>query len=139
MSDRIFLDTNILLYAILDVEIEKEKTNQIINILKDSTDQFVISTQVLIEITNQLFKNKVDDSNIKNHVDEIIEEFELHTVNSLLIKKAIFMKSKYKFSIWDSLIVATAIENKCEVLYTEDLHHGQIIEQSLKIINPFKK
>jgi predicted nucleic acid-binding protein len=43
----------------------------------------------------------------------------------------------YQFSHWDCLIVAAAIESDCEILYTEDLSDGQIIDKSLKIINPF--
>ena len=53
------LDTNIILYAKLERDIEKEKTERVVKILRDSKDQFVISSQVLIEITNQLFKNKI--------------------------------------------------------------------------------
>ena len=56
--------------------------------------------------------------------------------------RAVFMtgamiRSKYKYSYYDSLIIATALESKCKILYSEDMHHGQIIENSLKIINPF--
>ena len=138
MRDRIFLDTNIILYAKLESDIEKDKTDHIIKILRYSEEQFVISTQVLIEITNQLFKNKVQDTIIRNIAEAIEEEFELHPVNTSTIKKAIDIKSKYKFSFWDSLIVASALENKCGILYTEDLQHGQVIETNLKVVNPFK-
>jgi predicted nucleic acid-binding protein len=44
---------------------------------------------------------------------------------------------KYGFSNWDSLILAAALEHSCTCLYSEDLHHGQIIEGCLTIINPF--
>lgn len=138
MIDRIFLDTNIILYAKLESDIEKEKTEHIKKILRDSEEQFVISSQVLIEITNQLFKNKVQDTMIRDTAEALEEEFELHPVNTSIIKKAIDIKSKYKFSFWDSLIVAYALENKCGILYTEDLQHGQVIETNLKVVNPFK-
>lgn len=51
--------------------------------------------------------------------------------------KAINIKDKYKFQYYDSLIIATALENGCNTLYTEDMQHNQIIENQLKIINPF--
>jgi predicted nucleic acid-binding protein len=41
-------------------------------------------------------------------------------------------------SYWDSLIISSALESGCKILYTEDMHHNQIIEGKLKIINPFK-
>jgi predicted nucleic acid-binding protein len=40
-------------------------------------------------------------------------------------------------SNWDSLIVASALESQCSILYTEDLQHGQVIDQVLTIVNPF--
>jgi hypothetical protein len=44
---------------------------------------------------------------------------------------------KYQFSFYDSLIIASALKCDCYTLYSEDLQHGQIIEDKLKIINPF--
>ena len=44
---------------------------------------------------------------------------------------------RYRFSWFDSLIVATALEAGCETLFTEDLQHGQVIENRLTIFNPF--
>jgi predicted nucleic acid-binding protein len=44
---------------------------------------------------------------------------------------------RYGYSYYDSLIIASTLECNCSVLYSEDMQHGQIIENSLKIINPF--
>lgn len=44
---------------------------------------------------------------------------------------------RYGFSWYASLIVASALEAKCVVLYTEDLQVGQTIDEQLKVINPF--
>jgi len=59
----------------------------------------------------------------------------------LIDNEAILLSFKiaeqYKYSIWDSLIVASALGNNCSTLYTEDMQDGQIIEKKLKIINPF--
>jgi predicted nucleic acid-binding protein len=54
------------------------------------------------------------------------------------IKYAYKIKDKYKFSYFDSLIIATALNHNCQILYTEDMQHNQIIEDKLKIINPFE-
>jgi predicted nucleic acid-binding protein len=45
---------------------------------------------------------------------------------------------RYQFSYWDSLIVASALESGCGVLYSEDLQSQQRIENQLEILNPFK-
>lgn len=44
---------------------------------------------------------------------------------------------KYDFQIFDSQIIASALEHNCDALYSEDLHHGLIINEQLTIINPF--
>jgi len=48
------------------------------------------------------------------------------------------LRLKYKFSYWDSLIIASALESGCGILYTEDMQDGQVIEDRLRIVNPFK-
>ena len=44
---------------------------------------------------------------------------------------------KYNYSFYDSLIIAAAIESGCSILYSEDMQHNQLIEEKLKIVNPF--
>lgn len=51
--------------------------------------------------------------------------------------KAIEIRGRYGFSYWDSLIVGTALLSGCSILYSEDMQHDQVIENTLKIINPF--
>jgi len=46
------------------------------------------------------------------------------------------INKKFQFSFYDSLIIAAALRMKCVVLYSEDLHHDQLI-LGLKIKNPF--
>jgi len=46
------------------------------------------------------------------------------------------MQDKYKFSFWDSLISASALENNCKILYSEDMQDGQKIKSHLTIKNP---
>ncbi len=47
------------------------------------------------------------------------------------------LRKHYQLSFWDSLIVASAMENECEVIYTEDMQHGLILKDRFIIINPF--
>ncbi|MFZ8805680.1 MAG: hypothetical protein ACO2PO_22235, partial [Candidatus Calescibacterium sp.] len=55
------------------------------------------------------------------------------------VDKALSLANQYKYSYWDSLIIASALENKCKILYTEDMQDGQILEGKHKIENPFKR
>ncbi len=48
------------------------------------------------------------------------------------------LRKRHQFSYWDSLIVAAALEGNCTTLYSEDLHHGLLVDERLSIVNPFK-
>jgi predicted nucleic acid-binding protein len=54
------------------------------------------------------------------------------------LDQTVKIAAKYGFSFWDSMMVASALNNHCSVLYSEDLQHNQIIEDRLQIINPFQ-
>jgi predicted nucleic acid-binding protein len=58
-------------------------------------------------------------------------------VTPATIQRALDIASRYGFSWFDSLIVATALDAGCDTLYTEDLQHGQMIEGKLTVTNPF--
>ena len=47
------------------------------------------------------------------------------------------MAERYGLSIYDAMIVAAALETDCETLWSEDMHHGLVIERRLRITNPF--
>jgi predicted nucleic acid-binding protein len=51
---------------------------------------------------------------------------------------ALQIAERYRFSVYDALIVAAALEAGCKTLYTEDLQHGQVIEDTLTVRNPFR-
>jgi predicted nucleic acid-binding protein len=48
------------------------------------------------------------------------------------------LRATHRFSYWDSLIVAAALESRCAVLYSEDLQDGQIVDGTLTIKNPLR-
>ncbi len=134
MKDKIFLDTNILVYCYSNSEPSKREIAQKLCMQED----VYISTQVLNEMTNVLAKkHKISWNNIANVISEFESNFFIHTLTSFEIKKACNIAEKYGFSYFDSLIIASAIEANCNILYSEDMHNGQVIENKIKIINPF--
>ena len=44
---------------------------------------------------------------------------------------------KYDFQVFDGIIIAAALESNCDILYSEDMQDGQVIENTLTIVNPF--
>jgi len=134
MRDKVFIDTNVLLYL---YDLNSEKKRRAKDILK--SNQY-ISTQVLNEFSNiSIKKLKLNHEDLSKNLKKIIEKTTVFVFSEDTILNAIDIREKYKFQYYDSLIIATALENKCTILYSEDMQHGQIIERQLKIINPFRE
>lgn len=133
-SDKVFLDTNIIVYAHTDLEPDKQKTAQ--KLIAEY--QTIISTQVLQETANTLVKKfKHSWLNVSKVAAEAIQNNLLHINTDATILEALRIAERYGFSFYDSLIISAALECGCNILYSEDLHHGQLIENRMKIMNPF--
>jgi predicted nucleic acid-binding protein len=136
MKDRVFFDTNLIVY-LYSVD-ELEKSNIVKSLMQNSEP--VISTQVINEFSNvslKKYKQEIDD--VINAIAELEDNFEIVLTGFEDIKKTLTLKKKYFFSYYDSLIIASAVLYKCNILYTEDLANNQVIENKIRIINPFKK
>ena len=55
-----------------------------------------------------------------------------------MIKRSFDLVKRYDFQMFDALIVASALEANCTVLYSEDMHHDLLVEKQLRILNPFR-
>lgn len=71
-------------------------------------------------------------------VNDLLKALQFSPVEESTIKKALQIKKDSKYSYWDSLIIASALENNCAILYTEDMQDGQVVDDNLIITNPFK-
>ena len=131
---KIFLDSNIVIYAYCNNSADKQQKAKHLFTEKTVT----ISTQVLQEMANTLHRKfKVDFHTIRLLLEECVRN-----ANSLVntyetVLKACSIAEVYRFSFYDSLIIASALEADCQILYSEDMQHNQLIEGRLKIINPF--
>ncbi len=136
MPDRVFIDTNILIYSISNDETKKPKAKDLILSYPDS----VVSSQVVSEFASIcLTKNLLPEDEVRTLLSGFMDSFEFAPVVESTISKALQIRKTYKYSFWDSLIVAAALENNCTILFSEDMQDGQTIEKSLKIVNPYKK
>ena len=99
----------------------------------------IISTQVIAENINVCIR-KLNFSKEKSfaHGKTLIDKLTVVHIKVSTIEFAFMISKKYQLGWWDSLIVATALENNCEILYSEDMQDGLVIESKLTIINPFK-
>lgn len=135
MKDKtFFIDTNVILYCYA----QDDPSKQSIALNVASNAYTFVSTQVIKETCNILHKKvKLTWSDIALVVDEISENNNIIQVKLPTIKKAVFLADRYQLQWFDSVIIASALEANCDVLYSEDLQNGFRIE-GLKIINPFK-
>ena len=133
-ADRGFIDTNIFVYIYSDSEKDKGVLcERFIN----GYDRFV-STQVLNEFCSVAIKKlAMPVSDVQYAVSEICEGCNLVLVDDDTVQKALDVCEKYKYSYYDSLIIASALESDCKYIISEDLHDRQIVEGKLTIVNPF--
>jgi len=107
-------------------------------IVADHMTAILISTQILGELYHVLtHKNFVPVSEAKDIILELIASFPVLEIDVLKVIQALEINSKYGYSYWDSLIVATAFLSNCGILYSEDMHNDQLIEGKTRIQNPY--
>ena len=132
MSDKPFLDTNVIIYALSSDDPRNRKAEALL----DSGG--VISVQVLTEFVN-VCRRKLGRS--WDEVDEALGALKVlldppQPLTAELHDTAVRIARDHGFSIFDSLIIAAALHAGCPILYSEDLQHGQVIE-GLTVRNPF--
>jgi len=128
----ISIDTNVLIY-LHDSSSSKREIAK--NLLSDNPG---VSSQVISEYLNttrRLLALSKDELLIQTAV-----LFSGCTIIPVLPSTLLFASSlvkQYKFQLFDAVIVACAIEGNCDILYSEDMHNGLVVDKSLTIINPF--
>lgn len=140
MSDKVFFDTNVLVYAFDKSEPEKSTIAK--KLIRDfgSKGNLVLSTQVLQEFYVTVTKPK-KLMLAKEMAEDIVNdfaEFPLVQVDKEIVSRAMKRHQSNAFSFWDSLIVETVLQSDCSTLLSEDMQNGLIID-SLTINNPFMR
>ena len=131
--NKVAVDTNILVY--LHDESNSFKTDK----AKDIIQYFpVIPAQVISEYLNVLKRIlKVPKLRLIEHCIILIEGCEIVNINHSILEQSRKLITRYDFQLFDSIIVASALAANCNILYSEDLQHNQLIENRLTVINPF--
>ena len=139
MSDRFFVDTNILMYAHDTSAGEKhERAKALVEELwRDRTG--VVSTQVLQELAVNLRKKARRPLDAKA-TREIVADYLTWQVvvnGGESILEAFELETRYQISFWDALVVQAALASGADVLYSEDLSDGQVYG-SVRVVNPLR-
>jgi predicted nucleic acid-binding protein len=130
-----FADTNIWLYALIaSQDAEKSATSQAL--IRES--RLVTSVQVINEVcVNLIKKAQFSEQRIRELVASFYERHHVALFEKTTLLKASSLREKHGFSFWDSTVIASALAAGAEIFYSEDMHHGTVVENSLRLTNPF--
>ena len=140
MSARYFLDTNIFVYS-LDLTVPA-KSRRATKLIRDALDtgNGIVSYQVVQEFFSVAFRRFAKPMSAFAAEEYLNTAFRpllaVHSSPALFVS-ALQIYAQHRLSWLDSLIVAAAQEAACSILYTEDMQHGQRVDD-LRIENPFR-
>jgi predicted nucleic acid-binding protein len=127
-----FVDSNVLLYLVLDNGAKAAKAREVLGL------GCTISVQVLNETTNVLRrKYKMPWNEVRQFLAVVRKLTETIPVDIVIHEAGIDIAERYGFSIYDSMIAAAAIKSDCHIVFSEDMQHDQLIDQKVRVINPF--
>jgi len=127
------IDTNILIYIC-------DKSNRGKRPISESllADGPLVSSQVVSEFLNTTKRLlKLSKEATLEKCLKALSPCKIIPVEKKHLNLALLLIRKYDFQLFDSIIVASALESGCSTLYSEDMQHKQVIENKLTIINPF--
>ncbi|HHS12301.1 MAG TPA: PIN domain-containing protein [bacterium] len=139
MKDKYFIDTNILVYSFDNDNVHKKDIS--LKLISDALTQSkgIISYQVIQEFLNvaiKKFKVPLNIEDSRKYLTVVLEPLCEVYSSIALYHRALEIVERWQLSFFDSLIISAALQSECEIIYTEDLQHGQKIFD-LEIVNPF--
>jgi predicted nucleic acid-binding protein len=139
MSDRFFLDTNIFVYSF--DQSSAAKARKATELIREAltTQKGVISYQVVQEFFNvalRRFSQPMQTADAEQYLSTVFRPLLGVHSSQALYAEALHLHAQSGLSWYDALIVSGAIQARCDLLYTEDLQHGQRFG-SLQVRNPF--
>jgi len=134
-----FLDSNVLLYLFDPTAVAKRRIAERLvgESLRDATG--VISFQVVQEVLHsftRIFTQPGSTDEARLFLTSTLIPLWSVMPSARLYQSCLRLQQRYRYSFYDSLIIAGALSSGCDRLYSEDLQDGQRIE-GLRIINPF--
>ena len=136
MTANVFVDTNVLIYAVDQADPPKQQSAQVWREWLWETNRGRISFQVLQEFYfNAIKKQPAAQSEIRKEIGDLMTWRPI-TLDAGVIVHAWKIEDRYRISFRDSLIVAAARVADCRYLLTEDLQSGQELD-GVMVVNPF--
>jgi predicted nucleic acid-binding protein len=128
-----FFDTNVVVYLASGNPAKADQAEKII------AAGGAVSVQVLSELTN-VARRKMQMSWADTHafLTTLRSLLTVHTLTLQTHDTGLALAERYDLSVYDAMIAASALHADCDTLWSEDMQHGMVIDQRLRIVNPFR-
>jgi predicted nucleic acid-binding protein len=137
MTAPVFVDTNVLIYALDDADLKKQKAASLWRSELWRSRRGRISFQVLQEFYVKVTQKwPTAKQEARSEVRDLLA-WRPVTIDDAIVEVAWKIQDRYQFSFWDALIIAAAKSSSCRFLLTEDLQADQEFD-GLLVINPFE-
>jgi predicted nucleic acid-binding protein len=140
MSAKYFIDTNVFVYSFDHSQPQKKDRARVLIQAALETNIGMISTQVIQEFLNVATQKfvvplKIDDA--RAYLRLVMNPLCQIYPNLALYESCLELQAETRYSFYDALILAAALQGGCDVLYSEDLQDGQEV-RGVKIVNPYR-
>ena len=128
-----FFDSNVLLYIASDDPTKADRAEKLLG------DGGTISVQVLNEVAN-VARRKMHMAWSEMHafLSMLRGLLSVHAITVETHETGLALAEAHKLSVYDAMIVASALEADCETLWSEDMQHARVIGGRVRIVNPFR-
>jgi predicted nucleic acid-binding protein len=135
---RAFVDTNVIAYAYDTASPAKRAAALPLVQELWTTRRGCLSIQVLQELFVGLTRKLAEplDAETARRVISTMSHWAVHAPDTMDVDAAIVLHGRHKISFWDAMIVRSATQLGCDVLYTEDLNAGQEFD-GVRVVDPF--
>ena len=133
---RVFVDSNLLVYALAQDDLARQAVARQVLARHCADCSLVLSPQVLLETYNVLTRKKRVTADGAATALRLLAQQEVVAPTADTALQAMTLSAAHGMSVWDALIVQTALQAGCDTLYTEDLQAGRRFG-ALEVVNPF--
>jgi predicted nucleic acid-binding protein len=140
MNAKYFIDTNIFVYSFDNRQPSKKERAMALIQEALKTGAGIISTQVIQEFLNvatQKFAIPMKIEGAKTYLRLVLNPLCQIYPSLALYESCLEIQAETKYSFYDSLIIAAAVQGRCDVLYSEDLQDGREV-RGVKFVNPYQ-
>lgn len=132
------LDTNVWFYALAAPAGDERRKHLAARCLIEDVASAFVTPQIINELcANLLRKRAWSEADIRLLVSDLLIRCRLHVPDAGWHEAASDLRERHGLAFWDSLVVAAALAAGCDMLYSEDMQHGQRFGGALIVVDPF--